>query len=396
MSQTIEEERRKYERERKAKYRLKKKTEMEAIKKDEEKKKPKVKVSNIKVNDKIISRPVIAKKDIKLDTVDIKPKKTVILADNTIKAYLSSLRVVIRFYGIEVPEIIVSNVKLMLEQKDYDIKTLEFYFKFIENDPELLLKKIYDYNKSIHNLIKFVTVLSSRIRTLSNTYKIFSIKNLDEINKYKKNRDNNTKPDDKIDIIKEDIYDDDKKDDDIKKSKKNKDVIFDTTYETYKKNLEKLENCNEILIFSLYLLTPPRRLEYNKMNILYKIEDNNDNKKNYYDIINSTFIFNVYKTVKTYKQQIIDIPNELNDIIVNWIKCNNYPEEFPFINTTVLNRIFKKTYNIDGISVDNIRKSFLTNLNDNGILSKMTELQRKTLAYSMAHSREEQNTYIKV
>ena len=31
-----------------------------------------------------------------------------------------------------------------------------------------------------------------------------------------------------------------------------------------------------------------------------------------------------------------------------------------------------------------------------GILSKMTELQRKTLAYSMAHSREEQNTYIKV
>jgi hypothetical protein len=362
------EQTRKYERERKAEWRLKQKKLKEAQKAQELANKPKQKISTIKINGVSIERPVIKKSTHIYEDTSIKPLLTVKLAESTINSYLSSLRVIVRLYDIDVVFIVLTNVKLMLEQEKYDNKMLVKYFKFIENDPSLLLTKIRAYDKSCSNLIKFVAVLSSRIN-MKNTYALFSKNNIDEIIKYKKQRDDNFLNDD--------------------------DIIIDMAPNTYQDNVKKLINSNDILVYSLYRLLPPRRLDYSKMIIHYN-DDIDNNTKNIINIKNKTFIFNKYKTSKTYKKQIININDELFNIIIEWIKENNNPKSFPLIDTKTINKVFKQTNGIDNISVDIIRHSYLAYLNDSHLVNKMSETERKEIARLMAHSREEQNIYIKV
>jgi hypothetical protein len=204
---------------------------------------------------------------------------------------------------------------------------------------------------------------------MKNTYALFSKYNIDEINKYKHERYNNVL-NDKI-------------------------IIIDMSPNTYQNNVKKLINSNDVLIYSLYFILPPRRLDYSKMIIDYN-DDIDNNTDNIFNIKNKTFIFNKYKTFKTYGKQIININDELFNIIIDWIKKNNNPISFPLIDTKTINRVFKQTNGIDNISVDIIRYSYLTYLNSSHLINKMSETERKQIAYIMAHSREEQNMYIKV
>jgi hypothetical protein len=139
------------------------------------------------------------------------------------------------------------------------------------------------------------------------------------------------------------------------------------------KNKRKLESADfetltNFLVLSLYVLIPPRRADYLKMLIL--LEPTEMNKEyNYLDIKNKQFIFNNFKTVGTYKEQIIDIPKELMDVIILYLKfrkdkTNLMPflvkpdgTAFESINaiTRILNKIFKKK-----ISVSLLRNIYLT------------------------------------
>jgi hypothetical protein len=118
----------------------------------------------------------------------------------------------------------------------------------------------------------------------------------------------------------------------------------------------------EYLILSLYTLIPPRRNEYNKMNIIYKYSDKFDDNFNYLSYSDNKFIFNVYKTAKKEGQKIMDIPEDLKNVIDIYIKFHpllkskvlkttDVPflvyyngEEFNKTNsiTRILNKIFGK------------------------------------------------------
>ena len=81
----------------------------------------------------------------------------------------------------------------------------------------------------------------------------------------------------------------------------------------------------QYVILSLYYLIPPRR---NKDYIDMVIGYNPDDKSfNYFDIENRRFIFNNYKTQKTYKEQIIDIPDRLFNILKQYLIMKKYLEE---------------------------------------------------------------------
>lgn len=69
-------------------------------------------------------------------------------------------------------------------------------------------------------------------------------------------------------------------------------------------------------LLSLYTVLPPRRsLDY----VAMVIGQPDDNKEiNYYD--NGHFYFNNFKTSKTYKQQIVNVPKELQNILKVYIK----------------------------------------------------------------------------
>ena len=126
------------------------------------------------------------------------------------------------------------------------------------------------------------------------------------------------------------------------------------------------------------------------------------NKNNNYIIIDdnnnpSQFIYNKYKTYKTFGQQVIDINKELADILKQYIKSyklkeNNYlfglstdankrQSESNF--SKLVSSIFTKLYK-SSISITNkwVRVSYATYLNTLNLTIK----QRKDIAYKMGHS----------
>jgi len=174
--------------------------------------------------------------------------------------------------------------------------------------------------------------------------------------------------------------------------------IYRKLYRSYaplfnKDNLDmnELQDLQKLVILSLYVLIPPRRLlDYTA----FKLK-NVGETDNYMD--GKSFIFNTYKTAKKYKQQSVSIPLRLKNIIAKWatkhdndsllFDTNNKPLSPPKLTLT-LNHIFggKK------ISVNQLRHTFITDevLPDIPALTKL-----ENTAKDMGHSVETQLLYKK-
>lgn len=121
----------------------------------------------------------------------------------------------------------------------------------------------------------------------------------------------------------------------------------------------------DYLLLSLYVLTPPRRLkDYQLMQI--GRGDNTD--FNYCDIKTKKFIFNNYKTSKTYQTVTLDIPEPLVRVIKLAMKFNKSKDPMWLLAdydgnpldkvnsiTRCLNKIFGKS-----VSVNMLRNIYLT------------------------------------
>lgn len=114
------------------------------------------------------------------------------------------------------------------------------------------------------------------------------------------------------------------------------------------------------LILSLYTDTQPRRnLDYQKMLVVKSWKEDAPTEHNYYDIKGKRFIFNQFKTAKTYGRQIVELPDALQKTLTYYIKRHPlakemktaYPllvddkgEPLKAVNaiTRILNKIFGK------------------------------------------------------
>lgn len=171
---------------------------------------------------------------------------------------------------------------------------------------------------------------------------------------------------------------------------------------------EQYETLLAYLILCLYTYIAPRRnADFQKMVVVRQWNESMPENKNYLDLYGQKFIFNVYKTVKFYGQQIIAIPedSELREAIIVYLKHNpgyksskNKSVEFPFLMkqdgtpltvvnaiTRILNRVFGRN-----VGVSMLRHSYLSQ-KYGGALS-----EREEDAEAMAHSVEEQAKYIRV
>jgi len=139
--------------------------------------------------------------------------------------------------------------------------------------------------------------------------------------------------------------------------------IVDEIGKKKKLNQSEYEKLLNLVIFSLYYLIPPRRnLDFINMHIC-KPDDNKD--KNYY--YKGKFYFNRFKTAKTYKQQVVDVPQELESILKFYLKykpkssdkllvrLNEKPLNNSSDMTHFLERIFGKK-----IGASMLRKFYLT------------------------------------
>lgn len=82
------------------------------------------------------------------------------------------------------------------------------------------------------------------------------------------------------------------------------DKIINVGETEYNKNVNKLNNIDDILIYGLYILFPSRRLDYRNMKITTEQDINKLNEINYLIMSNAPyrFVFNDYKTYKTYNK----------------------------------------------------------------------------------------------
>lgn len=158
---------------------------------------------------------------------------------------------------------------------------------------------------------------------------------------------------------------------------------------------EQSEQLLQLLVLSLYTDIPPRRnQDYTSLVVVKKLPKEASTDKNYYDLSTHKFVFNKYKTAKTYGQQIIDAPESLQKVITVYIKYhpNKKEKEIPLLPdlnptngiTRLLNRIFNKK-----IGSSMLRHIYLS---DN--LGEAIKGQEK-LANDMAHSTSMQRDYIK-
>ena len=184
---------------------------------------------------------------------------------------------------------------------------------------------------------------------------------------------------------------------------RDKNIITDPTkvisykLEDITKKLEEIENIKEKLIVGLYMLIIPRRGEMASV-ILTDITDITKLTDKNYLITAKTgykFVFNEYKSSKTYGQQVVEVPKELKKIIdaytrTYYIKLKDYL--FPIINdvknhitipnfTALLSTVFTKVYKTP-ITLNDIRMSASTyNDAQNNSLA-----DDKAFAIAMGHS----------
>lgn len=176
---------------------------------------------------------------------------------------------------------------------------------------------------------------------------------------------------------------------------KNKKNITEKDYENLLKNV----------VLSFYTYLPPRRNEY--QNLLLTLNDSNlDDNKNYYVLDDNKIILNKYKTAKKYGKQTINIPDELQTAIKNYLlyqplyilnkkKKKNF--EIPLLVnrggepliqvnslTRILNKIFKKN-----IGASMLRHIYLSDKYGEEID------EMKEDADAMGHSLGQQKDYVK-
>lgn len=162
------------------------------------------------------------------------------------------------------------------------------------------------------------------------------------------------------------------------------------------------------VILALYTYIRPRRNKDYMLMKITKVKDVEDlpSNQNYYDTVNQRFVFNNYKTSKTYGQQIEDIKNNkpLLHAIDTYMKVHQCPTDdmYPFLChyggvafsydfdiTRNLNRTFKK--NIGATMLRHIR---LSDAFDIGEIKEL-ENKRKEFATAMGHSLAVQQDYMK-
>lgn len=125
-------------------------------------------------------------------------------------------------------------------------------------------------------------------------------------------------------------------------------------------DLQSIQNFIILCLLSGKYIPPRRSLDFTEM--VVKPTENPD--LNTLDLKKKLFVFNRYKTAKTYGSQTLPIPNELVVLLRKWLKIN--PNEFLLfdtkgnkLNSVKLNQRFNAIFG-KRVSVNAMRHSFLT------------------------------------
>lgn len=161
------------------------------------------------------------------------------------------------------------------------------------------------------------------------------------------------------------------------------------------------------VLLCLYTMTPPRRnKDYSEMWFCFDTPKTIDKTKNYYIASERKFIFNNYKTSSTYGQQELDVPDDLAEVLNDYIDTyqsvvegNDYRKdnEFPLLvhfNGSRIHEINGITRLLNKAIGKKIGSSALRHIYVSDKFAPELE-QMKATANAMGHDLNTQREYIK-
>jgi hypothetical protein len=267
--------------------------------------------------------------------------------------------------------------------------TARQHLKRVINIYERLYKKPFDYDldflndkKAIVNFIEksYNTQSSRKSQLVSILAVLFGVPKYEELHGHYL----------KLTQVKSDLIERERGENKLN-SKEQKNII---AWEIISNSYKKADNLKDKALMAVYTLLPPRRADYSIM----KLGEDSDNNFNY--LSNGKFIFNNYKTSKTYGKQVIRIPNKLSKILTAYIETYNIKKGDYLFGTRekklyknfspIVSRTFRK-YTGKSLNINLLRHLFITDY----LKKKRTVNQKKNIAMIMAHSLEEQQKYFK-
>jgi hypothetical protein len=148
--------------------------------------------------------------------------------------------------------------------------------------------------------------------------------------------------------------------------KKIYDKLEKKSREIYKKpnkstaDLQEIQNFIIIALLGGQIIPPRRSLDYTN----FRLSGVDETKDNFYDTSTHKFVFNSYKTAKSYGRQEVSVPVKLRNIIKKWKTIN--PTDYLLFDTNMnpltavkLNQRMNKIF--DGkVGVNQMRHTYLT------------------------------------
>lgn len=153
-----------------------------------------------------------------------------------------------------------------------------------------------------------------------------------------------------------------------------------------------------LVVLSLYTDIQPRRnQDYTEMLVVKQWKTEMPTTHNYYDIKGQRFVFNKFKTAKTYGQQIVELPESLKATLTYYIKRHPLAKEKktdypllvdahgePLTAVNAITRILNKLFGGKKVGSSMLRHIFITDKYGG------TKVEQETDALAMGHSVAEQ------
>lgn len=184
-------------------------------------------------------------------------------------------------------------------------------------------------------------------------------------------------------------------------------------YENLDKQVESFINAKTIspmqydvllarMVLALYIFDPSRRnMDFLKMNVVKKYNDEMPNDSNYLDLTNGRFIFNVYKTAKKYGKKISQFNDSLKEVMMEYFKFHPlmkgkkltepvpflvYSDGKPFVQQNAITRILNAIFAPKKIGASMLRHIYLSS--KYGDILKEQEKDAEIMGHSVSMQRE--------
>jgi hypothetical protein len=342
-----------------------------------------------------ISRPIIVDKRTKkgkkqalhMDIIPSYQTRQFPLGANSIQDYISKANTInIIFKNRKLPQPVQAELKKLFNDNpnlNLDLILSEMDYLNDNIKPTIdKLRELYPNDNTFKSYTNILSVISSHFKELNHIYQpLTKVGKLVNKKVQEKREENEVDEGDEgkiISIKPDDVY----------------------------KNLEKLKSIEDRMIYALYTLFPARRLDYKNMKLTTETNVDMLNDINYLILSNpKQFVFNDYKTDKTYGKQVFEVPEDLDKVFNQYITAKklkigdflfsllrNKKEPIAESNFSAkVKGVFEKVYGIP-ITIRFVRMSWATDLYS----SNTTQTKVKEITFKMAHSPAESALYKKI